>query len=335
MNAKLLTAGLCGLALVGGTSVTAQETGFTWEGSVEVGIDSTVQADDSAAEVTDTFLSFEAAFESALSDHITAFGGLAFESVTDATDNRAFDDLGLYVSELGLRFAFGETFVSVGKLSPVFAVAWDAAPGFYGTSLAEDYELTEMIGVKIDTPLGTGGGALSFAAFYIDDTALSSSIGTKRGRNSAATGGVANTGKFDNVSLQYSVAFGETTTWIGARHLSAGAGDVSDETGIVAGASHSFGSGFEMIGEIAHFNGAAGIGDDATYATLGGAYPVQDWMFSATATLVDTAADTDSMIAIGIDRSITDTIEVSFGVARFDVGSEKSTAVGLSTVISF
>ncbi len=223
----------------------------------------------------------------------------------------------------------------MGKISPVFAVAWDAAPGFYGTALAEDYELSEMIGVTVDTPLGGTGGTLSFAAFYADDTALSNSIGTKRGRNSVAAGGVGNTGKLNNVAIQYTQEFGETTAWIGARHLSAGVGDVSDETGIVAGATHDFGNGFDMIGEVAHFDGAAGTNSNATYATLGGAYALEDWTFSATATVVDTDNFTDSMIALGIDRAVTQNVEVNFGVARFDVGGEKSTAVGLAAVVSF
>jgi len=277
----------------------------------------------------------DAVFEAALTDRISAFGALTLESITDAADDRAFDDLGLYVGELGLRFAFGETVVSAGKISPVFAVAWDAAPGFYGTSLAEDYELSEMIGVTVDTPLGNTGGVLSFAAFYADDTFLSDSIGNKRGRNSVAAGGVGNTGKLNNFAVQYTQEFGDTTGWVGARHLSAGDGDVSDETGVVIGASHDFGNGFDMIAEVAHFDGAGGTDTNATYATLGAAYALDNWTFSTTATAVDTATGTDSMIAFGVDRALTQTVEVNFGIARFDAGGEKATAVGLAAVVSF
>ena len=285
--------------------------------------------------ISDQPLILGAAFEANLSDRITAFGVLTFESVTDAEENRTFHDLDLYVNELGVRFAFGETLVSAGKISPVFAVAWDQAPGFYGTSLAEDYELSEMIGMAVDTPLGNTGGILSFAVFYADDTFLSDSIGNKRGRNSVAAGGVGNTGKHNNVAVQYTQEIGETTAWIGARHLSAGEGDESDEQGIVVGASHDFGEGFDVIGEVAHFNGAGGTDTNATYATLGAAYALDDWTFSATATLVDTPDDNDSMIAFGVDRALTETVEVSFGMARFDVGGAISTNVGLAAIISF
>ncbi len=335
MKKMTLNAGLFSFVLAGGSAAYAQEAGFSWEGSLEVGVDSTVRADDPAAEITDTYLTLEAAFEAALSDRISAFGGLTLESATDPEDDRTFDDLGLYISELGLRYTFNETVVSAGKISPVFAVAWDAAPGFFGTALAEDYELSEMIGVTADTPLGNAGGVLSVALFYADDTVLSDSIGTKRGRNSVAMGGVGNTGKLNNVALQYTQTFGETTAWIGARHLSAGEGDTTDETGFVAGVSHDFGNGFDMIGELAHFNGAGGADGNATYATLGAAYALEDWTFSASATFVDTPDDRDRMIALGVDRALSETIEVNFGVARFDVGGEKSTAVGLAAVVSF
>jgi hypothetical protein len=335
MKKTTLTLGLCSLWLAGGTAAFAQESRFTWEGSLEVGVDSTVDADDSSAELSDTYLTLEAAFEAALTDRISVFGELTLESVTDAEDDRAFEDLGLYLNQLGLRFAFGETFVSVGKISPVFAVAWDAAPGYYGTTLAEDYELSEMIGVSVDTPVSAAGGTLSFAAFYADDTALSDSLGHKRGRNSVDAGGVGNTGKLNNFAIQYTQTFGDTEAWVGARHLSAGTGDESDETGIVAGLTHDFGNGFDMIGEVAHFNGAGGADADATYVTFGGAYGVDDWTFSAVATLIDSDEDTDSMLALGVDRAINEQLEVNFGVARFDVGGEKSTSVGVAAVLSF
>ena len=260
---------------------------------------------------------------------------MSLESVTDADDDRTFDDLGLYVAELGLRFSFGETELSVGKISPAFGVAWDDAPGYYGTSLAGDYELSEAVGATVDTPSGPNG-ALSFALFYADNTALSDSAGTRRGRNHHTDGGAGNTGKLNNVALQYTHSFGDTAAWVGARHLSGSFGDVSDETGLVLGAAHDFGNGFSAIGEVAHFNDAGGTNDNATYATLGAAYALDDWTFSATVTDISySAADNDTMLALGVDRAINENTEINFGVARFDIGGEKSTSVGLAAIISF
>lgn len=318
----------------GSSAIHAQDAGINWEGEVEIGIESTISADDPASEITDAFASLELTFEAALSQNLGVFGGLSLESVLDPTDDRAFEDLGAYVSELGLRYTFGETAISVGKISPAFALAWDEAPGYFGTALAEDYELSEMIGASIDAPLGRG--VLSFAAFYVDDTALSDSIGTKRGRTSVADGGVGNTGKLNNFALHYSQDFGATSGWVSARHLSAGQGDASDETGLAAGLAHDFNDSFSMIGEVAHFNGAGGTGEDATYVTLGAAYAVDVWTISAVATVVDhETGGNDSMFTIGVDRNIKENLDMSFGIARFDIGGEKSTSVGLSAVYAF
>lgn len=220
-----------GLVLFAATATHAQESGFTWEGSVEIGVDSTVSSDDLTAELTNSYIEAELAFEAAITRRITLFGGLTLESVTDPLASREFDDMGLYVSELGLRFDLAPGTLTVGKISPTFAFAWDETPGFYGTSLAEDYELGEVIGASLDYPVGETEGKLSFAVFYADDTSLSNSLGTKRGRNTTSAGGAGNTGKLNNVALQWTQELGKTTYWVGARHLSAGAGDVSDETG--------------------------------------------------------------------------------------------------------
>lgn len=332
MNKTMIMAAACTFA--GSNAIHAQETGISWEGEIEIGIESTISADDPASEMTDAFAALELAFEAAISRNLSVFGGLSLESVLDPTDDRAFEDLGLYVSELGLRYSLGETTISVGKISPAFAVAWDEAPGYFGTALAEDYELSEMIGASLETPLGAG--QLSIAVFHTDDTALSDSIGTRRGRTSVADGGVGNTGKLNNLALHYSQDFGATTGWVSARHMSAGQGDASDETGLAAGLAHDFNDSLSMIGEVAHFNGAGGTSEDATYLTLGAAYAVDVWTLSAVATVVDhETGGNDSMFTIGVDRNIRENLDMSFGIARFDVDGETSTSLGLSAVYTF
>jgi hypothetical protein len=46
--------------------------------------------------------------------------------------------------------------VQTGKLNPGFGVAWDKAPGIYGTDLAEDYEISERISVVGTWQVGAG-----------------------------------------------------------------------------------------------------------------------------------------------------------------------------------
>ena len=71
------------LAALAAASVSAQESGFTWGGTLELGVDSTVSSDDPTAEIADTYGTVEAAFEAAITDRITLFGGVTLESVTD------------------------------------------------------------------------------------------------------------------------------------------------------------------------------------------------------------------------------------------------------------
>ena len=236
-------------------------TPFRFEAEFEVGVEAVVDADDPDAEVSDFFFSaeFEAAF--ALSDRISIFTALTLESVTDAEQDRAFEDIGLYVGELGLAFDLDPVTVNLGKISPAFGSAWDSAPGYFGADLAEDYELEEMIGVMAEIEMGDG--LLSLSAFYPDDTRLSDSFGARRGRNDPAEGGVGNTGRLDNFALQYDHALDATTLHFGLRHLAQGEED-RDETGVAVGVTHAIGEDIELIAEYARFNGWEGEEVDAS-----------------------------------------------------------------------
>lgn len=334
MKNMVCVAGLGGLALACAHGAQAEDSPFSWEASIEIGADSTVKSDIPADELTDVYLTVEGAFDAAIGGGLSAFGAFTLESVTGPTDDRAFEDLGLYVNELGLRYSFGDATVSAGKLSPAFARAWDDAPGYYGTALAEDYELAEMIGVAVETPLGTAAGTLSFAAFHADTTALSDSIFTERGQNSTAFGGAGNTGELDNFAIQWDQQLGDTAVWIGARHLSKGTGDLSDETGVVIGARHGFDNGFGLIGEVAHFDGFGGSSDEATYVTLGGSYEMGNWTFSASGTAIENSATgRDHMFALGADRVLANDIELNLGIARFDLLGVRSTSAAAAIVI--
>ena len=152
MNCKLIGVTLLALSPL---AATAQEnTRFNWEASLEFGADSTLKSDVAVDELTDVYETFEASGALQLTDRVSLFSTVTIESMTGATSNRAFEDMGFYVNELGLSFSLGDSTVSVGKISPAFGMAWDTAPGFYGTAFAEDYELAEMIGISAEFALG-------------------------------------------------------------------------------------------------------------------------------------------------------------------------------------
>ena len=235
--------------------------------------------------------------------------------------------------ELGLQFDTGVAAFQVGKVHPVFGTAWDAAAGFYASSLAEDYELAEQIGVLAEVDLGDAG-VLAMGVFYADDTVLSESAGFNRGRNSSAAGGAGNTGKLNNVALQWGKEWDATFDYAGVRFLSASTGDVSDETGFVAGLGHAFDGGLDVFAEVAAFDGYGGTTDNATYATLNAAYAIGNLTLSGTYGYrdVDSAGSTD-LISIGADFELANGMTIGGAVAKVDDAGTEDTLLGVNLVI--
>lgn len=319
--------------LASGSCAFAQEFGrLTLETEIELGIESVLKSDVVGDELTNVYGAVNVGLNYALTDRVTFFSALTLESVTDPTADRAFKDIGLYVGEIGLAFQLGNVDVAVGKISPAFGIAWDATPGFYGSAIAEDYELSEMIGATVETKLG--GGTLSFALFYADNTGLSRSWGTDRGRNTTAAGGAGNTGKLNNAALQWSKVIGDTTVNLGARHLSAGLGDVKNENGLSIGVTHALNENFEIIGELASFNGYRGTADNANYATLGASFGSGAITYSGAVSYRDvTSAGKTGMVSLGVDYEFDSGITIGSGYAYVRDAGVASHALGVNMVI--
>ncbi|MDG1470102.1 MAG: hypothetical protein P8Q26_00865 [Ascidiaceihabitans sp.] len=321
------------LATASGTALSAQEASrFTFEIETEIGVDSVISSDDPTAEISDTFLTSEATLGFQITDTVSAFAGLTLESVLDATNDRAFEDVGLYIDSIGLSFDLGNSVVSVGKFAPAFGVAWDAAPGFYGTNFVEDYELSEALGASASFQLGAG--VLTASLFYLDDSFLSRSLGTDRGRNTSSAGGVGNTGKLDNLALQYELEEGATTYSISASHLSASVGDVQDQNGLAFGIVHAARDDLELIAEIAAFDGFGGADDRATYSTIGAAYTLNNWTLGASYTNRDVrSSGSDHLASLGADYTFANDITVSSGLGYAEESGVDSTLLGVSVII--
>lgn len=319
--------------LASGSAAFAGDDGkFSFEAELEVSIDSVVSSDTAANEMTDTTATLNIGWGFDITDNISLFSAVTLESLTDPSSTRALEDMGLYVGELGLAFSLGGADLSVGKISPAFGIAWDATPGFYGTALAEDYELAEMIGATVET--GLGGGTLSFGLFYADNTIFSGSMGAHRARNTTAAGGAGNTGKLNNVALQWSKEFGSTTLTLGARHLSAGVGDAKDETGFSIGAVHALNENVEIMGEIAVFEGFGGSADDATYATIGASFGSGSFTYSGAVSYRDAAsAGETSMVSVGVDYELDNGMTIGGGLALIDDAGIASQQLGMNLVI--
>jgi hypothetical protein len=334
MTQRYVLAALLPIAFTA-THAVAQDRPFTWEGEIEAGVESVLSSDASGNELTDAFPNAEISAAYAFSDRVFAFGTLAAESVLDPTHDRAFEDIGIYVKELGLSLALSDTAsVAVGKITPTFGRTWDDSAGYFGATLAEDYELTEQIGVVGDIDL-ISGGTLSFGIFYSDNTSLSRSIGTDRGRNTIAAGGAGNTGKLDNVTLAWTQEFGEATSiQVAARRLSAGTGDVGDETGLTASISHQFNDNFGLFAELAHFDNFGGGADGATYATLNGVYYTGSWAISGTLARRDLdAAGTTDLVSVSGEYEFGNGMVAGVGLAFVDDNGTTDTILGLNLLV--
>ena len=318
------------IAICGGAY--AQDTGFAWELEVELGNEQTYDSDDPANEIRDTFatVTFGAAYT--FSNGVELFSTLVGESVTDPVADRSFDDLGLYVEELGVRFGAGPATFTLGKTAPAFGSAWDNAAGYFGDALAGDYELVEQISLLADIAVGETG-TLSFGVFYAEETNLSRSIGFDRGRNDSAAGGAGNTGQFDNVAVQWTQDLGDTYYHVGARFLSAGAGDLDDETGVVAGLGHSLDTGIDLFAELAVFQNFGGGADDATFATLNAAYGLGQLTLSGTYARrdLDTGGVTD-LISVGADYEVMNGLVIGGALAHVDNAGVSDQVLGVNLV---
>lgn len=334
-NAKLAVTFGASLVFCAGQS-SAQNTEFSWEGEIEIGLEEVFDSDDPANELRDVYLNVELGGELAFSNGIAIFSTLKAESVEDLVEDRTFEDIGLFVEELGVSFPIGSTAtLTVGKFAPTFGVAWDAAAGFFGSSIAEDYELTEQLGFAVDVEFDQVGGVLSAAVFYADDTVLSESVGTDRGRNDSDFGGAGNTGELDNATLTWTQYFGDDTAFqFGIRHLSASTGDVDDETGAVASISHVFDNGFGVFAELAAFENFGGSADDATFATLNGVYGIGNTSISGTYATrdLDSEGDTD-LFSVAVEYEFSNGILIGGALAHVDEAGTSNDILGLNVII--
>lgn len=156
----------------------------------------------------------EAEFELRLTRQFALESTVKFEQVRDRGGDQLFEDHAAWIEQLFASFRQDGIGLFAGKLNPRFGIAWKRAPGVYGREFAEDYELTERIGLgasyTLDRP-ELGEHRLSASTFFLDTTALSESAftrprfgseGTERpGRFRRSHGGVSNTERLSSFAV--------------------------------------------------------------------------------------------------------------------------------------
>src|SRR5690606_32209453 len=112
-------------------------SGNVW---MELQNDKSYRSDDPANERNDLYTKIEPE----VTVSVPSLPGLSFtahgvlEPVADPEpgDSRVFEDHGFFVEEIYASYRRGAFGVRAGKLNPAFGIAWDQAPGVYGTDMA-------------------------------------------------------------------------------------------------------------------------------------------------------------------------------------------------------
>lgn len=272
----------------------------------EIQNDFAYESDDTTAE----FNNLNATIEPAIGIHFTkAFSvnsELAFEQVQDQAfpgDDQFFDNQGLFVKVLTVNYDTENFSVFGGKFGPNFGIAWDVAPGVFGTDLAEEYELSENLGFGGAWRFKTteaGTHSILASTFFTDTSGFAESAFTRRSKTREGSGGPGNTG--DLASFAVAIDGGEYPSLpgfryhIGYTHLGNETANASDEGRFAIGAEYAVEINKDLtltpLVEYVNFSDADGTnGQDRFYLTtaLGAAY--QNWNLGLAYTRKETDDD--------------------------------------------
>lgn len=133
-------------------------------------------------------------------------GVAVLENVNDPkpNTNNTFQSEGIFMEELKLNFEQGGWAAFAGKFNPGFGIAWDYGRGIWSEDFAEDYEITERIGLGGSYNYeheAIGTHTLTASTFFADTTFLSQSVISKRDRVSKDDGGASNTENFSSFAI--------------------------------------------------------------------------------------------------------------------------------------
>lgn len=167
------------------------------------------------ADIDDTNNSFfraELAPTVRLTENWFVDGVLVFEPFDQVGEVNAgndiwFDRNGAFFEELKLNYAAGAFAAWAGKFNPAFGAAWDFGRGIWSEDFAEDYEITERIGLGASYEFGNennGLHTLSASTFFTDTTFLSEGWITDRDDVSLRDGGAGNTNSLSSFALSLS-----------------------------------------------------------------------------------------------------------------------------------
>ncbi len=332
-------------------------TGLSAEESyprVEVGISFEVQndgnfaSDDSANELNDLYTTTEPGIAFFILPGLSIQSGLVLEPVVDPDpgDDRFFEDHGFYVEQLYLLFEQPAFALFGGKFNPGFGISWDAAPGLYGTEVAEDsYEQTERIGFGGAVNFGGEGiggegfGEHSLAAqtFFADTSVLSESLGKNRGRTRLADGGTANTEDLSSFSVTLDGQFPDVTGapgyHLGFIRNEGGRGDPEDEYGFAAALFGEIPLNEDLVlaplVELVHLENAGATADDQQVVTAGAGLLYGPWNMALSHSSLFGDGDNVDRTQVSAGYSFDFGLNVDLGYKRDETAGVETHTVGL------
>lgn len=188
---------------------------ITLDAEIEVETRKTYKSQSDGAKVRDSYFDTDFEFGLHLDDWVSAIAHIKLEPVRGqaASENRAFEDHGLYFEELYLNLQRDGWRAYFGKYNPGFGIGYDSSPTIYDDDFTSDYEITEGIGAGFAYSYGSEGSGIhtiGAGVFFQDNSLLSTSVmshpkpsdrrfiaGEKSidrfGRNRHRYGGVSNT----------------------------------------------------------------------------------------------------------------------------------------------
>lgn len=262
--------------------------GATGEVSFDVQTDAVAPWASEEAKTHRTYGTLGAEFSIPFPSQFALNGGAAVEPSEYGGEDGFLKHYRLTVSELFVAWANDSWRAHVGKISPAFGVAWDAAPGLYGADFAGDYEIAAKLGLGLRVPLGLGKEetalALSVDLFMEDTTVLSScAFDHSCDRVRRADGGPSNTPTPESfsVTLGGDLLLGWPTFQVGILRRAAGEGDFASEFGYAVALTHTSEvsglGGVEWMVEGVRLNNFEASATDITYFTAGLALRKGPW----------------------------------------------------------
>jgi hypothetical protein len=253
---------------------------------VEIQLDDTYDSDDPDAERRLVFALIEPEITVALFPAVSVYAHGVLEQVRDtgAGENGVFQHHGFFLEDLFLVVDLEPFDLKAGKFTPNFGIAWDVAPGLYGTDVAEgSYEFTERVGAEASwtmEPDAESSPTLSASTFFLDTSILTRSVGSDREprRVDLDEGGVSNTEDLSSFAVALDGHAPETLG--GVRYHMAysdqarGRGGEKDQHGWAAALEHRVSIGDELeiapLVEVVRLSDVDGTArHDRTHVTLG------------------------------------------------------------------